>query len=233
MTGEPVVVAVVAALNEEETIAATVKGLAALPGVRRVVVAADGCTDATVREAVGAGAAVVASARRRGKGAALEAGLRLIRSDVASKEAAAVLLADGDLGVTAGGLAPLLDPVIEGRLDLAVGVLPAQAGGGLGTVRRMASGGIAALSGFRAEAPLSGQRAVAPLCLDACRPLAHGFGVETAMTIDAARLGFRVGEVAVSVSHRPTGRSIGGFAHRGRQGLDIARAVAVRAVRLR
>jgi hypothetical protein len=228
-----VVVAVVAAFDEEDTIAATVMELSALPGVRRVVVAADGCTDATVGEAQGAGAAVVASARRRGKGAALEAGLRLAWADIVSNGAAAVLLADGDLGLSAGGLAPLLDPVVEGRLDLAVGVLPDQPGAGLGTVRRMASWGIAALSGFQAQAPLSGQRAVAPTCLDACRPLASGFGVETAMTVDAARLGFRVGEVPVSVTHRPTGRSIGGFAHRGRQGLDIGSALAVRALRLR
>jgi glycosyl transferase family 2 len=233
VSGEPAVVAVVAAFNEEETIGATVKELAALPSVRRVVVAADGCTDATVLEAVGAGAVVVASGRRRGKGAALEAGLRLVWPDVTSGGAAAVLLADGDLGATAGGLASLLDPVLEGRLDLVVGILPAQPGGGFGAVRRMASWGIAALSGFRAQAPLSGQRAVAPACLDACRPLARGFGVETAMTIDAARLGFRVGEVPVSVTHRSTGRSIGGFAHRGRQGLDIGRALAVRAARLR
>src|SRR4029077_14951040 len=55
----PAALAVVAAFNEGDTIAATVKELAALPDVRTVVVAADGCTDDTVAEAQGAGATVV------------------------------------------------------------------------------------------------------------------------------------------------------------------------------
>ena len=70
-------------------------------------------------------------------------------------------------------------------------------------------------------------------CLDACRPLAPGFGVETAMTIDAVRLGFRVIEVAVAMRHRPTGRGVRGFAHRGRQGVDAARAAVPRLAGLR
>jgi hypothetical protein len=35
------------------------------------------------------------------------------------------------------------------------------------------------------------------------------------------------------LSHRPTGRAWRGFLHRGRQGADILRAAALRAVRLR
>jgi hypothetical protein len=90
------------------------------------------------------------------------------------------------------------------------------------------------LSHYRAEAPLSGQRAITTSCLAAVRPLAGGFGVETAMTIDAVRAGFRLVEIPVpGLTHRATGRTLRGFAHRGRQGLHIARAAALRAVRLR
>jgi len=42
--------------------------------------------------------------------------------------------------------------------------------------------------------------------------------------IDAVRAGFRVGEIELDLAHRATGRSLGGFAHRGRQLRDIARA---------
>ena len=63
--------------------------------------------------------------------------------------------------------------------------------------------------------------------------MAARFGLETAMTIDAVRLGFRVGEVPVAMSHRPTGRGLQGFVHRGRQGADILLAVAPRAAGLR
>jgi hypothetical protein len=48
------------------------------------------------------------------------------------------------------------------------------------------------------------------------------------MTIDAARADLRIVEVPVGVTHRPTFRDLRGFAHRGRQGLDIVRAVIAR-----
>ena len=45
------------------------------------------------------------------------------------------------------------------------------------------------------------------------------------MTIDAVRAGFRVVEIPVAgLTHRATGRTLRGFLHRGRQGLQIARA---------
>ena len=112
---------------------------------------------------------------------------------------------------------------------------------GCRALRELVLGGITVLSRalirragrFDAEEPLSGQRAITHVALDACRPLAAGFGLETAMTIDAARLGFRIGEVRVEMTHRPTGRSPRGFAHRGMQGVDILRAALPRLVGLR
>ncbi len=57
-------------------------------------------------------------------------------------------------------------------------------------------------------------------------PFAHGFGMEIGMTIDAARAGARVGEVDLDLSHRATGRTLGGFLHRGRQLIDFVRVYA-------
>src|SRR5207249_1266766 len=96
-----------------------------------------------------------------------------------------------------------------------------------------AGAAIRTLTGFRAEEPLSGQRAVTRMALQACRPLAGGFGLETAMTVDALRLGLRVREVPVEMAHRPTGRSLSGFLHRFGQGADIFRAMVPRALNLR
>jgi hypothetical protein len=54
------------------------------------------------------------------------------------------------------------------------------------------------------------------------------------MTVDAVRAGLRVREVVVpGLSHRPTFRDAAGFAHRARQGVDIAGALLVRALGLR
>ena len=41
------------------------------------------------------------------------------------------------------------------------------------------------------------------------------------MTVDAARAGYRVGEVEIDLEHRATGRTLGGFLHRARQLRDF------------
>jgi glycosyltransferase involved in cell wall biosynthesis len=225
--GPPRVVAIVPARDEESTIARTVKALTQIEGVTEVIVVSDGSTDRTVEEAVAAGARVLAAGRRRGKGLAVEAVIdRAQPADV-------YLLVDGDVGDPASEMEQLLHQVLAGRLDLAIGRLPPQEGGGFGTVKRLAGAAIRIVAGLELEAPLSGQRAITRRALEACRPLADGFGMEVGMTMDAARLGFRVGEVPVDMTHRPTGRGLAGFTHRARQGLDILRAVAPRAVGLR
>lgn len=221
------IVGLIPARNEAPHIAATVQAVRLL--VHEVVVVDDGSTDATVAEALGAGATVLRIRGHAGKGRAVEGALeRLPAADV-------WLLADGDLGATASGLGVLIDHVgsSEGA-DLAIAAFPEHSGGGFGTVKRFAAAAIERLAGFQAHEPLSGQRAVTHSCLESVRPLAEGFGLETAMTIDAVRRGFRVVEVPIGgLSHRATGRGPRGFTHRGRQGWDIARAVTRRAVRRR
>jgi hypothetical protein len=222
------VVAVVPAFDEEATIARTVKSLVSLETVGRVVVVADGCTDATVQEAVGAGATVLAAAGRRGKGRALEEVL-----DRIAPPPDVYVFVDGDVGDTSVEAGKLVDEVIHGRLDVAIGRLPALEGGGFGLVKSMAAWMIRHAGGFDAQSPLSGQRALTVEALEACRPLAAGFGLETAMTLDLIRLRFRVGEVPVDMVHRPTGRSVAGFVHRGRQGVHILAAGLPRMLGLR
>ena len=100
-------------------------------------------------------------------------------------------------------------------------------------VKRFSRWAIRKITGYEAQEPLSGQRAVTRVALEACRPLASGFGLETAMTIDAVRLGFRVGEIPVDMRHRATGRTLAGFTHRARQGVQILMAVVPRALGLR
>jgi len=220
------VVAVVAAYNEEGRIGSAVKSLLALDKVDEVVVVADGSTDRTAEEATASGARVLMSASRRGKGGALDAALDRVDADI-------YLLVDGDVAETAGHSEPLIDAVADGGLELAIGRLPLQAGGGFGLVKRLSAWLVRRASGFEAGEPLSGQRAANRGALLACRPLANGFGLEVGMTIDAVRLGFRVGELPVAMSHRPTGRSVPGFSHRARQGLDILRAALPRLAGLR
>ena len=125
----------------------------------------------------------------------------------------------------------MVDAVGEGSADVAIAAFPKLGGGGFGIVKRTAARLIRAACGFDAREPLSGQRALTAAALVVVRPLAPGFGIEVAMTIDAVRAGLRVIEIPIEgLSHRPTGRGARGFVHRARQGADILAAVAARAI---
>jgi hypothetical protein len=214
-------VALVVARDEQGRIGPCVAALRDV--VREVVVVDDASTDATPTEATEAGATVLRVGRHLGKGAALEGALRRVGpADV-------WLLADGDLGETAKGLLALVDLVGAGEADLAIAAFPPARAGGFGLVKRAAAHVIRVQAGFEASEPLSGQRALTAEAMDRVRPLAGGFGVETAMTIDAVRAGLRVVEVSIDgLDHRATLRDPAGFLHRARQGWDIARAIGPR-----
>jgi glycosyltransferase involved in cell wall biosynthesis len=217
------VVAVVAARDESGRVGPTVEAIRSL-GLDEVVVVDGGSIDGTAEEAAAAGARVLRAHVVGGKGEALEGALsRIEPADV-------YLLLDADLGDTAKEAGALLDEVAEGRVDLAIAIFPPDPRtGGFGLVKRLARFLIRTLSGFRAREPLSGQRAVTARALETARPLAGGFGVEVAMTIDAVRAGFRVREIPVPMRHVPSLGDLRGSLHRARQGRDVLRAAWARA----
>lgn len=228
MTTARGVVAVIAARNEAGRIGDTVRAAATLSEVERIYVVENGSTDATVAEARAAGAWVLVAPRALGKGDALEGAIDRL------PPARAYLFLDGDLGASAKEAALLLEPVLAGRADLAIAAFPRDARhGGFGLVKRATATLIEALTDVRPQEPMSGQRAMTAEVLHNVRPLAPGFGLEMAMTIDALRLGYTVIEIPVAMEHRYTGRDLAGFAHRGRQGLHMLRAWVPRALKLR
>jgi hypothetical protein len=132
-----------------------------------------------------------------------------------------VVLCDGDLGESAARLGPLVEAVRTGEADLAVAVFSKRVGGGFGLAIGFAHWAIRRCCGLELQAPISGQRALTVQTLTQVLPLARGFGMEIGMTIDAARAGAHVGEVDLDLSHRATGKTLGGFLHRGRQLIDF------------
>ena len=96
-------------------------------------------------------------------------------------------------------------------------------GGGFGIALGFARWAIRRLCGAETAAPISGQRAMRAEVLRATLPFARGYGMEVGMTVDAVRAGYRVREYELDLSHRATGRTLAGFAHRGRQLRDFAR----------
>ena len=106
---------------------------------------------------------------------------------------------------------------------MTIATLPAQitAGGGRGLVVGLARRGIEHLTRFRAVQPLSGMRCLSPAAFAAASPLARGWGVETALTVDVLRAGLPVLEVPCELQHRVSGSDWRGHLHRAGQYRDV------------
>jgi glycosyltransferase involved in cell wall biosynthesis len=228
----PPVAVIIPAYNEAERIGQTVTAALTLPGVDVVVVASDGSRDATVRVAREAGATVWRSRRNQGKAAAMLAGAAAVRALDERHPADGprhLLFLDADLGRTAANAGPLIEPVAAGRADMTIAAFANRVKlGGHGFVVRLSGAGISRAVGWTPAQPLNGQRCLTRGAFEAARPLAHGFGVETAMTIDLKRKGLRIVEIEVDMAHRATGGDLAAQLHRARQFVDVARALASR-----
>jgi glycosyltransferase involved in cell wall biosynthesis len=226
----PPVAVVIPAYNEAERIGETVTAALTLPSVDAVVVASDGSTDATVRVARGAGATVWRARRNQGKAAAMLAGAEAVcRLDERNQADGPrhLLFLDADLGKTAANAGPLIEPVTSGAADMTIAVFVNLVKlGGHGLVVRLSGAGISRATGWTPAQPLNGQRCLTRAAFEAARPLARGFGVETAMTIDLKRKGFRIVEVEVNMAHRATGGDLAAQLHRARQFADVTLALA-------
>jgi len=226
------VAVVIAAYNEADRVADTVTAAATLTGVDVVVVVDDGSRDGTARAATEAGASVLRHARNRGKAAAMETGaeaVRLLDQREPRPQARHLLFLDADLGATAAAAGPLITPVTAGSADMTIAVFTERVKlGGHGLVVRLSAAGIRRATGWTPAQPLNGQRCLSRAAYDAARPLARGFGVETAMTIDLKRKGLRITEVEVPLAHRATGTDLRAQLHRARQFADVAWALAAR-----
>jgi glycosyltransferase involved in cell wall biosynthesis len=218
----PSPIVIVAARNEEERIDATLEALGGAFPDAPLWVADDASSDGTTDVALRRGARVVSRGRPHGKGANVTAAAETMLSEGGS-EGRVVLLCDADLGTSASRLGRLIDEVARDECDIAIAAFARRIGGGFGVTLRLSRWAVERLCGLRLAAPLSGQRAMRGETLRELLPLADGFGLETGMDVDAVRAGYSLREVELDLEHRPTGRTPGGFLHRGRQLLDILR----------
>ena len=213
----------IAAYNEEERISDTVIAAAQVPGVVGVLVANDASQDSTAEKAMYAGALVASKKKNSGKGSALELAAATLMKVKPFGVLDGVLLLDADVGKSAAAASMLLEPLLDDSADMVVGILPAPSGkSNAGRVMSLARKGIAEFgNGFKAQAPLSGQRALTLDCLVRVRPFSRSFCMEVDMTIRALQQGQRVVEIPVDIEHRATGRNIQSIVYRGMQYNEI------------
>lgn len=226
---------VIPAKNEGERIVATIRAVREIPGADLVLVVDDGSSDDTAQRARAAGAEVVVHRHNQGKAAAMRSGGDAVARfdgliDGASERA--LLFVDADLGATAVHCTPLVGPVLAGLADMTIALLPTQheVAGGRGRAVELARAGISRATNWPATQPLSGIRCLSRPAFEAALPLAAGWGVEVALTIDLLRRGLRVEEIACDLQHRVSGDDLAGRMHRAAQYRDVARALAVRGV---
>lgn len=211
----------VAARNEADVITASILALKeAFPGAA-IWVADDASTDDTGNLALAAGAKVIRRGRPHGKGGNVTACAEAMLSEPELPET--VLLCDADLARSSGQLGRLVEAIDEGECDLAIAAFAKRVGGGFGIALRFSAWVIKKRCGATPQAPISGQRAMRLEVLRDVLSFAPGYGMETGMTIDAVRAGYRLREYELGLAHRATGRTVRGFLHRFRQLLDFAR----------
>ncbi|HXV06298.1 MAG TPA: glycosyltransferase family 2 protein [Solirubrobacterales bacterium] len=213
---------IVAARNEADRIAETIAALRRAFPAAALWVADDASGDGTAEAAMAAGAQVVSRRRPHGKGGNVTAAAEAALSTEPPPRL--FLLCDADLGASAAALTPLVEAVERGECDLAVGDFSRRVGGGFGIALGFARWAVRSLCGIEARAPISGQRALSADVLRAVLPFAHGYGMEIGMSVDSVRAGYELREYELDLSHRATGRDLAGFAHRGAQLRDFARA---------
>jgi len=109
--------AIVAAYNEEKTIAAVLRALSSSPSIDEVIVVSDGSEDRTVEIARGFdGVRTIALHENHGKGFAMAVG-------VANASNGILFFCDGDMyNVTEEHISALLTPVLRGECEMNVGV---------------------------------------------------------------------------------------------------------------
>ncbi|MBO0803438.1 MAG: glycosyltransferase family 2 protein [Nocardiopsaceae bacterium] len=115
----PPVAIVIAAYNEEGSVGSVVESLPRIVcGLKaEVIVVADGCADATAKEADAAGAVVCDVDVNRGQGAALRLGYRIAREGGAQY----IVTTDADGQYNPAEIESMLRPVIDGTADFVTG----------------------------------------------------------------------------------------------------------------
>jgi glycosyltransferase involved in cell wall biosynthesis len=218
----PPVALVIAAYNEEGAVGPvvaalprTVCGLAA-----EVIVVADGCGDATAREAAKAGAIVADLPRNRGQGAALRLGYRIARDGGARY----IVTTDADGQYHPDEIEGLLAPVVSGRADFVTGSRRLGSEETTDPVRRAGVRFFAllvsALTGRRISDTTFGLRAMRAEVTGAVR-LEQPQYQAAELLIGVIAHGYRVLEVPATIRRRVAGESKKGHNPLSRLGLPV------------
>ncbi len=170
------VTVIIPAYNEEQTIADVINCVKKVNKIQKIIVVSDGSRDNTAEIARKCGADVIELNENVGKGGAIKAGINKCGTEI-------ILFLDADLiGLTEDHILDLIDPVINNKADMTVGIFK---------YGRMATDLAQRVSPY-----LSGQRAIRKSIIEKIPNIdISRYGVEAALTKYLEKCSFRVREV--------------------------------------
>lgn len=193
-------VAIIPAHNEAATIGSVV--LQTQPYVETVVVVDDGSTDTTARVAELAGARVLSHDRNRGKGAAIQTGLR---AGLQGGTDVLVLL-DGDGQHDPDSIPDLVEPIESGQSDFVIGSRVKQGNGTPPRYRKFGRAVLDTITNAVSDTAISdtqsGFRAMRIELLKKVDFDDAGMGIESTMLAEATGASARISEVPIE-EHYP------------------------------
>ena len=187
------VVACIPCLNEEKHIASVI--VKARKHVDQIIVCDDGSTDLTADIAQALGAMVIRHDSNMGKGAAIADMLETAKG----LGATVVVTLDGDGQHNADEIPVLVEPIIQGRVDLVNG--SREIGDGMPGHRRLGNRVLNGMTNMVSKGSIrdtqSGFRAFSRRALEEIEVKDAGMGVESQMIIEAQSKGLKILEVPV------------------------------------
>ncbi|MDK2799897.1 MAG: hypothetical protein PWP27_1412 [Clostridiales bacterium] len=209
---------IIPAFNESNRIKDTIESIKSIHVSSEIIVIDDGSTDNTYKIAEQSGAKVLRCLKNGGKGNALKIGIEKCKGEI-------IVFLDADVGKSAKEIKKIIDPIQQGKCDVAIAKFgKAKKKGGFGIVKFVSRYGARLLSGAYVESILSGQRAFKIEVLRKIE-IGTGYGAEVGMTIDIIKNGYTILECDVDMTHNETGRDLKGFIHRGKQMYDIIKVL--------
>ena len=204
-----VLAVVVPAKDEEATLGELLDRVArvTVPGhVLRPIVVDDGSADRTSEVARERGAAVVRHAKNRGLGAAVRTGLGV----AVEAGASVVAYLDADLEYYPEDIPELVEPILAGRADYALGSRFLGGARGMRLYRRLGNYAFTALLALLTGCGISdGQSGMRAFSREAAAraEIIHDYNYAQVLTLDLVRKGFRLEEVPIRYRVREHGES--------------------------
>jgi glycosyltransferase involved in cell wall biosynthesis len=188
--------------NEEQTVADVVTQFRAQLPTADIYVFDNNSSDRTVSMAQAAGARVFHE-QRQGKGYVTQTMFRTVDAD-------AYVIVDGDGTYPAPAVHRLLAPVLNGEADMVVGSrLHAESRSEFKQLNalgnRLVLGLLNAIFRVKLTDILSGYRSFNRKFVKSLPLFGGGFEIETELTIKAIERGFRIVEIPINLTHRPSG----------------------------